>query len=291
MQCTWRVQRRWRQMVVATALVVLIVAASSSALARPSDSTGDPRGNKIDGPIETQCWEHVCGHWTTKGGDAVPLADANTDGTPDWVADFISYVEVAWDKAADYGFRPPKSDITSENHGPDGRLDVYFLDLDGSPPATVYSDDPNKSTTSGYLYGDFSSYIVIENDFSHYRGSATELENYRRYLAAHEFFHTVQYAYDAREDLWAIEGTAEWFTDEVFDEVNQATYAFGTSQLTKPNVPVDFGRDGHQYGAWIFWRFLAERFETEIIRNVWELADNAPGGPNLYVARGGREDP
>ena len=43
---------------------------------------------------------------------------------------------------------------------------------------------------------------------------------------AHEFFHTIQSAYEGtKTERWIREGTAEWMEDEVFDRVN-ANYAF-----------------------------------------------------------------
>ena len=47
----------------------------------------------------------------------------------------------------------------------------------------------------------------------------TPIEN-MRVTAAHEYFHAVQYAYDAFEDGWLLEATATWVEDEMFDDVN-----------------------------------------------------------------------
>ena len=38
--------------------------------------------------------------------------------------------------------------------------------------------------------------------------------------AAHEFFHAVQFAYDAADDQWFMESTATWMEDEIYDDVN-----------------------------------------------------------------------
>ena len=38
--------------------------------------------------------------------------------------------------------------------------------------------------------------------------------------AAHEFFHSVQYSYDVREDAWIMEATAAWAEDEIYPKVN-----------------------------------------------------------------------
>jgi hypothetical protein len=105
---------------------------------------------------------------------------------------------------------------------------------------------------------------------------------------AHEFFHAVQFAYDAFEDAWFMEGTAVWMEDEVYDDVNDNYQYFADSQLRHPEKPLDFGTQGYLgwYGSWIFFRFLeeyiADRPDPSIVRAAWEAADGAPGGPDRY---------
>ena len=38
-----------------------------------------------------------------------------------------------------------------------------------------------------------------------------------QFTAAHQFFHAIQFGYDAYEDAWFMEGTAAWIEDEVYD--------------------------------------------------------------------------
>ena len=47
----------------------------------------------------------------------------------------------------------------------------------------------------------------------------TRLDN-MRVTAAHEYFHAVQFAYDALEDGWFMEATATWAEDELFDSID-----------------------------------------------------------------------
>jgi hypothetical protein len=105
---------------------------------------------------------------------------------------------------------------------------------------------------------------------------------------AHEFFHAVQFAYDAFEDSWYMEGTASWMEDEVYTDVNDNLQYLADSQLRHPEKPLDFGTQGYLgwYGSWIFWRFLeeylADQPDPSIVRESWEQADGAQGGPDRY---------
>jgi len=105
---------------------------------------------------------------------------------------------------------------------------------------------------------------------------------------AHEFFHAVQFAYDFGEDGWFMEGTSTWIEDEVFDVVDDNRQYLFTSQLGRPQVPLDLSdtSTGYVYGAWIWFRFLAEFFgDPTVIREAWELADGSAAGPDRYSLR------
>ena len=233
----------------------------------------------------------MCVHWVSKTDDAPPLGDANGNGVPDQVDRTLSMFSSAWGfEVGRLGFRAPRSDETSKNHGPDGRLDVYLadvgrVDLDGY----TATDDP-RASDSAYAYRDYSAYIVVDDDFSSSQlGSAGGLGGLR-VTAAHELFHAIQYAYDAGEDDWLMEGTAAWMEDQFADDVNANRMWLRQSPLTQPWIPVDSSQDLHAYGAWIFWRFLSESMgsgsaDTAIIRRIWELAADAPGAPNLFSAK------
>jgi hypothetical protein len=100
--------------------------------------------------------------------------------------------------------------------------------------------------------------------------------------AAHEFFHAVQFAYDYSEDSWFMEGTAAWMEDEVYDGVDDNRQYLSRSALAKPSVPVDRGNGFYQYGAWIFWRYLTESFDADLVRETWGYADGSAVGIDQY---------
>jgi hypothetical protein len=253
--------------------------AADRLLARPTDSAADPDGTaKYRVPGEVTCSEHFCVHWVTSTADAPPVADSEGDGVPDWVRTTEGVLEHVWDSiVVDAGYREPKSDEGSPDHGPDGRLDVYLADV-GVNKVYGYctSDDPERAVRF-----DVSSYCVLDNDFSPDQ-FPTAPHAALEVTAAHEFFHAVQFSYDWTEDRWLTEGTAAWMEDVVYDAINDNRQYLALSPLARPDLPVDFD----QYGAWVFWRYLAELFgspgtpDRSVIRQVWEAADAAPGGPD-----------
>ncbi len=242
-------------------------------LARPTDADGSTDGGfGYGGPSEVDCTAHLCVHWVDRGRDAVAPADGDADGVPDWVETTQRSLERAWRHFASAGYRPPLSDESLESHGPDGRVDVYLADVASLGFYGYCSVDdlaPGVRTSSGFC--------VLDNDYA-YKQVSTEPIVALRATAAHELFHLVQFAYDAREDPWFMEGTATWMEDEVFDTANDNWNYLPTSTLAHPAVPLDFGDDYYPYGAWTWWRFCSEYFGSarraapQVIRQVWEAA-------------------
>ena len=254
-------------------------------LARPTDGPKDPVGNGYSVPSTTSCTTNLCFHWVSSTADAPPPTDANANGVPDWVEVTAATFETVWAKEiGELGFRGPRSDLASPNNGGDGRLDVYLADI-GTRGFFGYctTDDPNANPANGYPFYDVSAYCVVDNDFSPAQYPRVEPLPALQVTAAHEFFHAIQYAYDWLEDLWLMEGTAAWVEDEVYDDVNDnVSYLARGSVLVGPGIPLDFGSRGFEYGAWIFWRYLAERFGQRTIREVWQLVDASGSGRDMY---------
>ena len=252
---------------------------AQAVLARP-DGGGVPFGTHAWRGAERAAAQSMCDpnpfciHWTTTGDDA---------SATEWVDEVAIALNTVWDTEIDaLGYRQPKSDGSSANNGGDGRLDVYLLDL-GADGLFGYctTDDPN--TTNGYSYFDFSAYCAVDNDFDplQFRSQLTAVD-LLQVTAAHEFFHAVQFAYDATEDIAFMEQTAMWMEDEVYDDVNDNRNYLLYSALTKPHRPLDYETDFFEYGNWIFWRFLSERHGRDTVRRAWERADASSTGPDDY---------
>lgn len=220
----------------------------------------------------------ICVHWTNAADHAPPPEDGDGDHIPNQVERTLAAVATSWRVIVqDLGFKRPLSDLRSTVNGGDGRFDVYLADT-GSRKLAGYtsSDDPRLAEGSTYRYHDVSAFLVLDNDYrtgQFVRGTA---EENLQAAAAHEFFHAVEFAYDVADDPWLVEGTAAWAEDVVFDKVDLNRIYLQHSGLSAPTTPLDFGRQGHQYGSWIFFRYLSERFGRGIVARIWKNADDSP---------------
>jgi hypothetical protein len=183
------------------------------------------------------------------------------------------------------GYRAPKPEGTA---GGDARTDVYLADI-GDQGLYGYCTSDEAVVEGRY---DYAAYCVLDDDYSAAEfPTNTSLEN-MQVTAAHEYFHAVQYAYDAFEDTWFMEATATWAEDEVYDEVDDSLNYLDTGQLGMPSegneaagplAPLDGAFGMNVYGNWIFFRYLTERFPAEsggmpsLVLQMWRNADSTRG--------------
>ena len=267
--------------------------AAEAILARPDDSRGEPFGQpyKDGATVEVICANggvKLCVHYVPTGGN-----DNFNRADPAFATSALAEMTYVWDEEiTEMGFRAPRSDGSSNNDGGDNRTDIYLANI-GSAGVYGYcsTDDPELYDPDGRY--DLSAYCVLDNDYAEdVFDNLTPLEN-MQVTAAHEFFHAIQFAYDYFEDAGFMEGTAAWVEDEVYDEVNDNYQYLAQSPMTRPGTPLDrtnlTNLFMNRYGAWIFWRYLSESFsdapqttDPDVIKDIWELADAAPGAPNNY---------
>lgn len=214
-------------------------------------------------------------HFTRTGLNAVPAADADTSGIPDFVEEVAEvYVEVL----AHYeslGLRAPESDADIPDNGGDGRFDVYLVDFAGVGDGAFRQDgclSENPDRCIGFM--------TQENDYVGYGYPSTLYAN--RILGSHEFFHAIQAAYDVNQGSVLSEGTAVWAT-ESFDPTLSDFEAFSDGYLENADRPLDQPLPGpvdpFSYGAAVFFQFLSERYDPDAIRILLERTENGgPGG-------------
>jgi hypothetical protein len=275
-------------------------------LTRPSDGAADPGGYGWAGdeaPASPVCDAHVCIHWVNFADDAFngpPAADADSNDVPDWVEDVVqpTFANVWQEEIVVRGNPAPLSDNTSANDGGQNegdpnkhKLDIYLANL-GADGIFGFctSDDPRLAPSSTYPFFDISAYCVVDNDFGDF-GSAWTPQEFLQVTAAHEFRHASQFAEDAWEDWWLIEGEAMWMEGQVYPAITDRIRYLSRSPIRKPDRALDHSVNNYQYGAWIFFRFLAENFDEAIVRELWAHADGSgdsdgPGpdgpGPDEY---------
>jgi hypothetical protein len=226
----------------------------------------------------------VCVHWTEQGTDSPNGGDRDADGVPNWVEVTLTEMERVWDYEVNtLGFRRPMTDQRGsiDNEGPDSTyLDVYLSDIGSRYYGYCAVDDTRNR--SNYRWKDRSGYCVLDDDYdSNQFREHTPRENLQ-VTAAHEFFHAVQFAYDAGEDLWFMESSATWMEDEAYTDVNDNRQYLSASQFQNPRRSLDHNRSMSVYGGWGFLRFLSERFGVDVIRKAWGRADGARGGRDDY---------
>jgi hypothetical protein len=247
-------------------------AAARGILARPTDGADDPFGDGYSpsAVVKRLCDAHVCVHWVETTRDAPPLEDLDASGLPDWVETTQRTFADVWQAEVDeLGYAPPLPDAESPTNGGDARLDVYLVDIGRSGYfGYCTTDDPN-----GWITTRVSAYCVLDDDFADPVLQVPVPAVGLHVTAAHEFFHAVQFGHDWLEDLWFMEGTAVWMEDEVYDGANDLLRYLGErSPLGRPEVPLDAGHAGYEYGAWLFWRYLSEHHGPGIVRSAWKRA-------------------
>lgn len=272
--------------------------AAEQLLARPTGG-GDPTGGYEHAYTATPrktCTKNFCFFWVDpldapSNRDRVPRANGDDARVPRWVrANIAAFKTVRKREVGELGFRAPRPD-TKSPASPNKKFDIYLQQLGN---LGIYglctSDDPAMDDRRPPAR--VSAYCVLDNDMAEFSaGPAKSL----KVTAAHEFFHTLQYNYDWREDTWLMEGTATWVEDEVFDDINDNYQFLKGSPLTSPTAPVD--RGSNPYGSWIFWRFLTEYFASGgadaspgLIRRVWSEADGSKGYSAQAAARVARAE-
>ena len=266
---------------------------ADAIFARPTDGrdphTGDVFGdgydytNELGGGAAVDatpvCGVHVCVHYVN-GSDAAPDTTDTTpaDGIPDWVQRTLDTMESVWTYEVDTrGYRAPASDETATNNGGDAKLDVYLANVSG---AGLYGYCAPEKLVKGEKYR-ASGYCVLDDD---YIGFPTPPIGSLTVTGAHEFFHMIQFNYDAFEDHWIMESTATWMEERFADAVNDNRFYLADSQMHVPSTPLDkFGSACcQQYGNWIFFERLSQKYGVDAVRTLWQRLDAAKGKPDDY---------
>ena len=222
----------------------------------------------------TRCAVRFCVHWNP------------ATASPTYIDQVVATVTDVHRQYVDAGYRPPRPD---GGRGGNNKTDIYIRDVGA---LGLYGYCTTDKRIRAREPSDAWAYCVLDNDYRPGQFPAlTRLDNLR-VTAAHEYFHAVQFAYDAFEDAWFMEATATWAEDEVYPDINDNVQYLRHGPLGRPGVPLDrFALGGlHQYGVWVFFRYLAEQFPSPagmspLVRQMWQRADGSAGGPDLYSLR------
>jgi len=244
----------------------------------PPDDPNDPRDIYYgeDADLQSRCGDTICLHWVEEGEHAA---------TADFAATAFETIGHVAGVYAAAGFRGPLPDEGQEG---DTRTDFYLGDLDQYGALGFCRSDADGPVEGSAWYG----YCGFDNDYAN--SPWLDPTSLLQVTVAHEYFHAIQFAYDAEDDGWLMESTATAMEDELYDEVNDNAFflnygqmgdpeAFGYA-LAGPSTPLDTF-DFTAYGNWGFWRYLTEQHADEtagvpqLVREVWEALDTTQG-PN-----------
>ncbi len=208
------------------------------------------------------------------------LGDDNNNGVPDYVEHTATFLDESRRviveelgyrlPPVDYQFHDRYEELDSDDGG-DERYDVYISDL--SSHFSGYARP--EAVTNGRA---LPSYIVVENDFVESRNTLEKALNLLRITVAHEYFHAVQFGYDAGAAAFWLEQSAVWIEEQVYDDVNDYLTYFPTfsSFLTEPWVALDASDGEHEYAGVLWPLFLEKRHDRSLIRAIWEMAETNP---------------
>ncbi len=225
---------------------------------------------------------HFKVHYATSGTDAPPLADSNSNGTPDWVETVAVTLENVYSSYGSLGYQPaPTTSGTAYN--------IYLRDL---APLNYYGVTTSgvSAASASYPYA-VTSWMELDNNYTddiYHPTTYTPLQSLQ-ITAAHEYHHAIQYGYNYYFDIWYAEATSTWLEDELYDNVNQLyNYIPGWFSNSTKSLDLDVGADavtvGAGYGRWIFNRYLSEAHGPAMIRSAWEklaLLPSPGGGADI----------
>ncbi|MBH31475.1 MAG: hypothetical protein CMG71_05730 [Candidatus Marinimicrobia bacterium] len=213
-------------------------------------------------------------HYTLRGRHAVDSTDSNMDGIPDFVELMAETAERVFEvEIGSFGFTRPPSDQWYADNGGSDAYDIYLLDIGENLFGYTQMEHLANYMSGNNEFSDtkeenaLTSYIAMNNDYGQFlceESACVEV------TLAHEFFHAIQFGYDAWDKIWFLEASAVWMEDEVFDDIND-NYYYLDLWMRQPHVALDQNRSPHWYGSWIYFRYLSEHFGGPLtIRKIFE---------------------
>jgi hypothetical protein len=201
-------------------------------------------------------------HYSTTGANAVPTADANANGVPDYVEWLASYADSSYQaEVINLAQLEPPSDGTL---GGDGRYDIYTEEM-GYYGYTQYEGPGPNPWNDGY------SYISVHRNFIGFppnddpdglqKGAA-------KVTIAHEYYHAVQFAYNYAEESWLMESSSTWMEDFVYDPVND-NYNYLSDWFGYPDYALNSTAGLHAYASFVWPKYLTQNFTANFMPQLW----------------------
>jgi hypothetical protein len=203
-------------------------------------------------------------HYTNSGIDAVPQADHDRNGIPDYVDSTAeALARVYRIEIQTLGFRAPPIDRVDGSE-----WDIYLIDI---PDSYGFATTDSLVGNSPYTW---TSYIKIDNDYLAEEKYASPGLDGMRVTLAHEFLHMVQFG-EGAEDIdsagFLMEAAATWMEDQVYDGINDY-YNYLTDFFGVNNRRLDTFNGSREYGLCVWFHFLEKVTGTaQVVRDVFDL--------------------
>jgi len=216
---------------------------------------------------------HFKFHYTVTGPDAVTSRDISpVNGVPDPVDVCAESFEKSYQVEIDQlNFRQPYDDLWTKENGGDRRYDVYLFSgpwLGFTMPEYPIAVQSTLMVTSLYFGINSKTYELV---------GASEGKRYIETTCAHEFFHSIQFAYNYYSARWFMEATCTWMERIVYDGSDQGETDgnnYYNNQLIYwfryPDWSLTRFDGWHEYGSVIWSIFLTEKYGVDIIRDIFE---------------------
>jgi hypothetical protein len=166
--------------------------------------------------------------------------------------------------------REPRGDKADTPNGGDKRIDIYMVPRDkmvGAPGLCI-------PTLGSGQYS--SAYIFIKENLSGKKLGSN---------LAHELFHAFQFSFDAEEDSWWMEATAQWSIDFIKKEWNVEwevlKFVFLRSEFRMKPI-TEFGGN-HEYGIYLFPYYMSQEYSDETIAAIWKNCEQKRGPSSLQA--------
>jgi len=175
----------------------------------------------------------------------------------------LNIADSVWNKEIeDFGFRNPR-------HSDEFYIDIYI----GNTKAYNKSEQKYMTIDDNYAgfatsYTNLTPYFIINPKIN---------INVLKVTIAHEFFHTIQYAYGVdlvsneiwSSNIWFLEASAVMIEDEVYDDINDYIN-YLNFYLPYTNYSIDSYNGLIEYGKVLFAKFLKNKFGINFIKNIFE---------------------
>jgi len=186
----------------------------------------------------------------------------NSTITKNLANNILNIMQTIWQKEIiNLGFKPPRN---SDKY----YIDIYIANKDAYNPQKGYVTIPTNYCGYATAYNDKTPYFVINPDIS---------LKILKVTLAHEFFHTIQYAYGFDEvnntiwskNIWFLEASAVMMEDEVFDDINDYVN-YLPYYINNTYYPIEYANGGIEYGKVLFAKFIKEKYGIEKIKKIFE---------------------